>query len=158
MNLEEYRKIKNYENYEISNFGNIRNSKTSIILKQKLKKNGYYEICLCKDNKKKSFIVHRLVAFAFIPNDDNSKPEIDHIDRNKINNHTTNLRWVNRSENLLNKDYYHHKKTVHHHIWITPNLTFCVGFMINKKRINKSFKMLEEAIIYRDNFMLNNKK
>ena len=46
--------------------------------------------------------VHRIVAELFIPNPDN-KPEIDHIDTNKINNRVDNLRWVTRKENLNNE-------------------------------------------------------
>jgi hypothetical protein len=61
-----------------------------------------YNICLCKDGKRFTKLVHRLVGKAFITNPDNL-PQIDHIDRNKLNNCVTNLRWVSRSTNMKNQ-------------------------------------------------------
>ena len=158
MNLEEYRTIKDYEGlYEISNFGNVRNSKTSRILKLKLHKDGYRVIGLWKDGKQNFFLVHRLVAIAFIPNDD-KKLTVDHIIRNPQNNNVNNLRWATQSEQMLNKDYFHRKQDGTHHITITQNLTHRVTFKINGKRTMKCFKILELAIIYRDEFMKLNPK
>ena len=52
-------------------------------------------------NKLSEKYVHRMVAKAFVPNDDPiGKPHVDHIDGNKHNNHYTNLQWVSRSTNL----------------------------------------------------------
>jgi hypothetical protein len=64
-----------------------------------LRTNLYREV----DGKRKLFTVaiHRLVAQAFIANPD-SLPVVDHIDRNKHNNHVSNLRWATVSENTLN--------------------------------------------------------
>lgn len=47
--------------------------------------------------------IHRLVAQAFIPNPKN-KPQVDHINRNKIDNRVENLRWVTKSENARNTE------------------------------------------------------
>jgi len=93
---EEYRKIKGYENFSVSNFGNVRNEKTCLILKQHLH-NEYYRVGV---QGKKHFI-HRLIAEYFIPNP-NNKPYVDHIDNNRSNNRIDNLRWVTTSENNYN--------------------------------------------------------
>lgn len=67
------------------------------ILKHDLVRN-YHQVKLSFGEKLKGFKVHRLVAQAFIPNPQD-KPEINHIDGNKINNHVSNLEWVTSSEN-----------------------------------------------------------
>ena len=95
-------KINDYENYSISNYGNIRNDKTGNILKGKISMYGYIEIHLDKNKIRKYYRLHRLIAIHFIPNP-NNKSEIDHIDGNKNNNHISNLRWSTRSENSRNR-------------------------------------------------------
>lgn len=57
---------------------------------------------LCYDGKKYHRRVNRLVAITFIPNPDNLEIA-DHIDRNRKNNHASNLRWVNMTQNNRNK-------------------------------------------------------
>ena len=65
-------------------------------------KDGYMNIVLYdKDKNRKNFKVHRLVAKAFIPNDDNDDLQINHIDGNKKNNRKSNLEWVTNSENQI---------------------------------------------------------
>ena len=99
---EIWRSAKGYENlYEVSNLGNVRNSRTGRVLKPlKLKtNNGYYlQVCLYKDKKATRLYIHRLVAEAFIPNSENL-PEVNHIDENKNNNNVNNLEWVSPSYN-----------------------------------------------------------
>lgn len=64
---------------------------------------GYRCVNLCKDGKPKMVKVARLVAMAYIPNPE-GKPEVDHIDRNPLNNDVSNLRWVTSSENCYNRE------------------------------------------------------
>ena len=85
--MEEFRVIKDFENYEVSNFGRVRNVKTGKILKPYCIR-GY---CYVDFHNKKTRAVHRLVSFAFISNP-NDKPIIDHIDNNPSNNNVCNLR------------------------------------------------------------------
>ena len=98
--MEEYRIIKGYENYSVSNFGIVKNNKTGKILKPKID-NGYKRLQLCKEGIQKFFGVHRLVGLMFIDNPDN-KPFVDHIDCNKQNNNVINLRWCTNQENQRN--------------------------------------------------------
>lgn len=64
--------------------------------------NGYKQITIFKGWEHKSYMVHRLVAMAFIPNPEN-KPYVDHINRIKDDNRVENLRWVTPKENMLNR-------------------------------------------------------
>ena len=101
MEIEEWQKIEEYENYEVSNLGNIRNKKTNRILKICIK-GGYYSTGLSKNSKLKTYDVHRLVAKAFIKNPEN-KLQVNHIDKNSLNNNVSNLEWVTNKENSIHR-------------------------------------------------------
>jgi hypothetical protein len=102
--MTEFKDIENYPNYEICNEGYVRNKKTLRVLKTWKSNSGYDVVFLrCPDDSimNKRAYVHRLVGSGFCPNPD-LKTELDHIDRNKNNNHHLNLRWVTHSENMRN--------------------------------------------------------
>lgn len=89
--LEEWRDVVGAEEYyEISNLGRIKNKGTGEILKPS-KTSGYEHIKLCYGIDKE-FLIHRLVAEAFIPNPFNFRC-VNHKDENKLNNHVDNLEW-----------------------------------------------------------------
>lgn len=91
--------------YQISNLGRVKSLKyrksneERILVLNGAAKHGYYMVGLCKNHKRKYTTVHRLVAEAFIPNPEN-KPQINHKDENRRNNHVDNLEWVTAKENL----------------------------------------------------------
>ena len=62
-------------------------------------KNGYQSIDLRIDKKHFRYLLHRLVAECFIPNPEN-KPEVNHKDGDKTNNHISNLEWMTKAENV----------------------------------------------------------
>ncbi len=99
--MNEFKIIDNYENYEISRDGVVRNVLTKKVLIPYLLQ-GYYTVRLTKDKKKIRLGLHRLIAISFIPNPEN-KAQVDHIDNNKTNNNIDNLRWAKFEENQRNK-------------------------------------------------------
>ena len=98
--MEIWKKIKGFENYEISNEGQLKSLHfgKEIFRKSKPTKQGYVRFALCKKGKQFIFLAHRLVAEAFIKNPE-KKPCVNHKDENKSNNNVSNLEWVTHSEN-----------------------------------------------------------
>lgn len=97
--MEEWRPVVGNHNYVVSNDGRIRRRgsiKDHSVHKDKY---GYLNIHLYKDGKCQHKKVNRVVAEAFIPNPEN-KPEVNHIDCNKLNNHVSNLEWNTKKENM----------------------------------------------------------
>lgn len=92
--------IPNYENYHCSNFGRVKSFRfgKAKIMTPQTDLNGYLQIMLCKNGKRKWHKIHRLVAFTFIPNPDN-KPQVDHVFGMKFDNYVGNLQWVTGAEN-----------------------------------------------------------
>lgn len=92
-----------FPNYQISTQGRIINRKTLRFLEGSVKKDGYRRVNLSEKGIGKVFLIHRLVAMAFIPIADPDKFTIDHIDRNRDNNILSNLRWANAKDQAANR-------------------------------------------------------
>jgi len=84
-------------NYEVSSLGRVRNVHTGHILKQSVKRTGYCEVEFAYDVNK-FFLVHRLVAIAFIDNPNGYK-YVNHKDEDKTNNDVSNLEWCTAKYN-----------------------------------------------------------
>jgi|694.fasta_scaffold120435_2 hypothetical protein len=111
--MEVWKTVKDFENYEVSNYGNVRRKDCQVIysngmitnykqklLTQELNRKTYKRVTFSQNNIQKRYQVHRLVAMYFIPNP-NNKPCVNHIDGNGSNNHVSNLEWCSYSENEI---------------------------------------------------------
>lgn len=93
---EHWKDIEGYDGlYQVSDIGRVRSRKSGEwkVLKPKTNGRGYLQVGLYKGNKAKVFLVHRLVADAFIPNTDSSKTQINHINEIKSDNRFWNLEY-----------------------------------------------------------------
>lgn len=103
---EVWREIEGYSGaYEISNLGRVASHVSgkfrsiNKVLSPGLKANGYLKVSLGERTDRKNHYIHRLVLLAF-GEPISGKTDVNHIDGNKLNNHLSNLEWVNRSENM----------------------------------------------------------
>jgi hypothetical protein len=111
--MEVWKNVVGYEGiYEVSNLGQVRTHKNKTtftvkhgvrkwqqrILKQKITKDRTCRVNLWSDGTEQTWLVHRLVAFAFIPLVE-GKDFINHIDGNRLNNTVENLEWCTYKEN-----------------------------------------------------------
>ena len=93
--------IQDFENYLIYDDGRVFSKKRKIVLKYGKGKGGYEYVGLCKNGKRKTIKIHRLVAIHYLDKTE-GKECVDHIDGNPLNNNVSNLRWVTNEENMNN--------------------------------------------------------
>lgn len=102
--MENWKDIQGYEDYQVSDLGNVKMTANSASRKERILKplnhpKGYFRVGLYKNKKVKFFFIHRLVATHFIENPEN-KATINHINGDKSNNSIQNLEWNTYRENM----------------------------------------------------------
>lgn len=109
---ERWKPIFGYEKYEVSSLGRVRSKHSGVekILRPVKHNCGYLQVNLCRNGKVKLFLVHRLVAGAFIPNDDETKTIINHRNEIKTDNRASNLEWCDYSYNIRYNDLHLRRK------------------------------------------------
>ena len=107
--METWRPVVDFEEYyEVSDRGRVRSLDRTLrdgrvkigrVLKPNRLKDGYEQVSLCVDGRVNFMKVHRLVAMAFIQNEEN-KTDVNHRNGIKHDNRLENLEWVTKSENM----------------------------------------------------------
>lgn len=136
----EYRTIEGYSNYEISEFGDVRNAITGKARASWLDRDGYLTIRLTPDGARKSQnkFVHRLVYRSFkgvIP----PQLTIDHIDRNKLNNHHSNLQLMTNADNVRKEHRAKFNTDEYGTYWDATREKYCCRIAINGVRVHLGY-------------------
>lgn len=98
---EVWKTVESHPNYEVSNIGNVRNTKTGKKLNPSISNCGYALVSLSNNGKVTSANVHSLVAKAFIPNEQpDFYTDVHHIDGDRLNNKVENLQWTTHAQNM----------------------------------------------------------
>lgn len=146
MTEEVWKPISGFEGlYEVSNFGRVR-SLTRFATNGRLFEGqllntadngtGYRVVNLHKDGKQKMILVHRLVAQAFIKNENpEKKHQINHIDGDKTNNAVSNLEWCSWKENMDHA----YKTHLMSHPWVRPVICVELDMMFSSTRLAEVF-------------------
>lgn len=160
----DYQRVEDYEDYIISNYGEVYSLKYGKVREMKLNFNdhGYKMVNLRNKNTVKKFTVHVLVGNAFVGKRTNGL-EFDHIDRNRTNNRSDNIRLATRSEQMINQNLRPNNKLRERNIWIANQNNgrsyYHIRINRNKKKVLEKYLnvkkyTLEDAIKFRDDFLL----
>lgn len=106
--MEVWKPVEGWNNYEVSNFGQVRNCRTGRVLKPCDNGNGYLQVNLYENGLRKCYQIHRLVAIAFIPNPA-GLPQVNHISEVPTDNRACNLEWCDAK---YNNNYGSHNEKV----------------------------------------------
>ena len=166
--FRDYRRIEGYEDYIISNYGEVYSLKRGMVrdMKQHVGTHGYMQCRLSTNARAKTLRVHVLVGNHFIGKRQ-GELTFDHIDINRVNNRADNIRLATKSEQRINTKINKNSKTgernIRNHTDTRPdrngNEYWKIEIRRNKKIVfnkclNKKKFSLEDAVKVRDDFLL----
>ncbi|WP_052733055.1 HNH endonuclease [Hymenobacter terrenus] len=127
------REVSNYPNYYITDCGRVFSTNINRFLKPSIK-TGYRSVSLSNADGSKRFCIHRLVAQHFVPNPE-SRPFVDHVDRDKLNNHASNLRWCTPQQNCFNQTKKSNKTSLYMGVSANRSGSYSAAIKLNGKKI-----------------------
>ena len=157
--MEEWRDVVGYEGYfTINEFGEVKS--TSRIIKRSTDSKGFYKegkilnpfisnvgykrIVLRNGFEQKKYSVHRLVAEAFLPKEE-GRDFVNHKDRDRLNNHYSNLEWVSMSENNCHRFDKTKTSSKYYGVsWIKAKKRFVASITVDKKQITIGHFLTED--------------
>ena len=170
MSEEQWKVIPGYEGYyEISDQGRVKSVGRVVVGREDrmlpiysrekktfINQRGRVIVNLSKGGVNKTYLISRLIALTFLPNLDNL-PEVDHIDRNPLNNNLTNLRWCSRKTNLENRADFERPLGVTGERYII--MTAEGNYQVNMKGVCLGTRpTLKEAIDLRESGIIDHKR
>ena len=136
---EIWKEIPGYDLYEASNQGRIRNKKSKRLISLVPKGDGYIHVTIRKNGKYTGPSVHKLVALAFLPNEE-GKQTVNHKDKDRSNNNVENLEWATYSE-----------QSKHARAITTPQV-YNWSFISDEIYPDEEWKYIEEFRVYISNY------
>ena len=130
--MEIWTDIIEYPQYEISNYGRVRNKRTNTILKGSINNHGYVRFDLCDNGKRVVRSGHRLVATHFLDMIEGLNC-VNHKDGDKTNNHVSNLEWCDIKWNAN-----HASSVLGHMVPKNKRQVYCID-------LNKAYSSITEA-------------
>ena len=146
--VEEWRDVRGYLNYQVSNIGRVRHTESGYVMKLS-SDNGYHSLSLSLNGKSTTYRVHRLVAIEFIPNPLN-KPTVDHINNKATFNNTVgNLRWATHKEQRRNTSTQPNSSSKYKGVsWHKKSSKWSAQIHVDNKKIHLGlFESEEEAAL-----------
>ena len=140
--LKEFYPIQDYEDrYLINEYGKIWSLRSNIFMKPFFDKRNYLKVALRNQTGCKHYFIHRLVTIQFIKNIGN-KPQVNHKDTNKLNNHISNLEWCTNQENMTHAhsmNLYNNIPKGENHInsKLTNNDVIKIKKLLDQKKLNQ---------------------
>ncbi len=141
---EEWKKIDFLDNrYAISSYGRVRSYCKDVngIPMKPVEFNGFLSISIRIAAKSKKFMIHKLVAYCFLPKKNDDQSVVTHLDWNPLNNHYSNLQWLTKKESITRMFKYLSLKSQKR-----PKKIQIVNAKINEDDVRKLKKMLEGGV------------